>query len=69
MKKILLGITILLTVSGCNGPSLPKGRELLIYRGIRWDIIKLNDSICIIMPTENAEEGDTPQTINLKNVQ
>lgn len=41
----------------------------MIYHGIRWDIIQLNDSICIIMPTENAEDGDTPQTINLKNVQ
>ena len=70
MKKPILTLLALLalTLTGCESEESQRCSNQnpnLIYRGHRWDVIRLNDNIVICTPGLNGSSKSTPVVINL----
>lgn len=71
MKKLILSIFALLalTLAGCElagcESDIRKPNPNLLYRGHRWDVVRLNDTTVVCTPGLNADSKSTPVVINL----
>lgn len=63
IATILLSALCGLALTGC-GRSHEKDSNVL-YRGHRWDVVKVNDSTVVCMPGFNADSELVPVVINL----
>jgi hypothetical protein len=61
MKKIILLALTTLMMVGCD----TKLKHYSIYRGQKWDILKINDSTYFMVP--KYEEYSTPYVLNLND--
>jgi hypothetical protein len=68
IKKILTFIIFPLILFSCNNNHNNTQGELL-YRGQRWDVVKLNDSVYALIPGMNTDKKLEPIIINVNKIQ
>jgi len=75
MKRIIFLITFLLIVglnSCCDNNNKKQSsntkqssKKEVVYRGHRWDIVKISENIYVIAPGGNARRGDLPIVVDV----
>lgn len=72
MKKPATLLLVLCTVAltGCGDSDKESAKvenNNVLYRGHRWDVVKVNDSIVVCLPGLDANSELVPVVINLHN--
>lgn len=71
MKKFLFTLILCLTLvfgyTSCNNQQNTKGYPKAVYKGVKWDLIRINDSIYTLVPGINVENSVKPIIFNAKH--
>lgn len=62
MKYIILLLSVLFILASCNKD---KDANNILYQGQKWNIVKINDTTLIIVPSYDSYKGDTPKVVKL----
>jgi len=72
MKKFLFTLILCLVLSfgytGCNKPDQKiKGYPKAVYKGVKWDMVQVNESIYTLVPGINVDNSVKPIVFNTKH--
>ena len=70
-RTVMIVLFAALSMSSCCKSETKKKylpKEEIVYKGHRWDMVKINDSIYAIVPGLNSGKDAIPVVVNIKHV-
>ena len=70
-KLLIIFLISCMTITSCNNtyPSKnSKGYPVALYKGNKWDVIQINDSIVTLIPGLNASNDVKPIVVNIRDL-